>query len=109
MLNLLRNFTRDLQEFRLSVTNQVYIDKAEYSSSRQLSLRISLSPEKDVEVRLKLADNHLKVLSGRYLEISTALSSSEDIQTLAVVDPTGRFKVSEFALSPLDDPSDPTT
>ncbi|EKX46011.1 hypothetical protein GUITHDRAFT_138500 [Guillardia theta CCMP2712] len=82
MLNLLRNFTRDLQEFRLSVTNQVYIDKAEYSSSRQLSLRISLSPEKDVEV-----------LSGRYLEISTALSSSEDIQTLAVVDPTGRFKI----------------
>ena len=48
-----RNFTRDLQEFRLSVTNQVYIDKAEYSSSRQLSLRISVSPEKDVEVRLK--------------------------------------------------------
>jgi len=37
---------------KLSILNQVFVDKSEYFNSKQLSLRISVSPRKDVEVRL---------------------------------------------------------
>mmetsp|Transcript_18724 Transcript_18724/g.42910 ORF Transcript_18724/g.42910 Transcript_18724/m.42910 type:complete len:170 (+) Transcript_18724:788-1297(+) len=49
MLPLLRNVTRSFQRVKLSILNQVFVDKSEYFNSKQLSLRISVSPRKDVE------------------------------------------------------------